>query len=138
VRRWPAALVIALVVAGCSGSPDRTQIELGGESWDVILAGRDGMRGLADFDGADGMLFEFDQEVRPDEVVFVMDGVAFPLDIAWFGSDGSLVGTASMPTCPAEPCPRHAAPDRFRWAIEAPAGAFDDLPGDARLEVSPG
>jgi uncharacterized membrane protein (UPF0127 family) len=137
-RRWPAALVLALVVAGCAGSADRTQVELGGERWDVLLAGPEGMRGLADLDGADGMLFDFDQDVRPDAVVFVMDGVAFPLDIAWFGADGRLIGTASMPVCPAEPCPRHAAPGPFRWAIEALVGAFDELPADARLDAGSG
>ena len=134
-RRWPAALVIALVVAGCADSAGRGQVELGGERWEVLLAGPDGMRGRPDFDGADGMLFDLEEEVPPDAVVFVMDGVAFPLDIAWFGGDGDLVGTASMAMCPAEPCPRHAAPDRFRWAMEAPVGAFDDIAGDARLVV---
>lgn len=132
-----AVLAVVLAVAGCSGSMDRIPVELGGERLEVLLAGPDGMRGLAGFDGADGMLFDLDQDVRPDAVVFVMDGVAFPLDIAWFRDDGRLVGTASMPVCPAQPCPQHAAPDAFRWAIEAPVGAFADLASDTVLDVSP-
>lgn len=91
------------------------------------------MRGRTDFDGTDGMLFDLGGEVDPDAVVFVRDGVAMPLDIAWFGADGWLVGTASMATCVADPCPRTVAPGRFRWAIEAPLGRFADLAPGTRL-----
>jgi uncharacterized membrane protein (UPF0127 family) len=135
------ALLSAVVsLAGC-GAPlqptARWQVELGGEPWQVLLASRDGMRGLSDFDGADGMLFDVDQDVDPGSVVFVMDGVPIPLDIAWFRDDGGLVGTASMVPCPARPCPNYEAPGRFRWAIEASVGAFNDLAPDARLDVHP-
>ena len=136
--RWLGLVAIVTVLAGCfapSPTAGRWQVRIDEEPWEVLLARADGMRGLADFDGADGMLFDFDQDIRPNAVFFVMDGVAFPLDIAWFRDDGALVGTASMPVCPAEPCPRHAAPDRFRWAIEAPVGTFADLAPDARLVV---
>jgi uncharacterized membrane protein (UPF0127 family) len=64
-----------------------------------------------------------------------MDGVAMPLDIAWFDGDGVLIGTAEMTPCPAEPCPRYTAPGPYRWALEAPPGAFGDLSPGARLEV---
>jgi uncharacterized membrane protein (UPF0127 family) len=94
------------------------------------------MRGRAGFDGADGMLFDHGAEVDPEAIVYVMDGVAFPLDIAWFDGDGLLVGIASMATCPAEPCPHYASPGPFRWAVEAPVGAFTDLPPAARLELA--
>jgi uncharacterized membrane protein (UPF0127 family) len=62
-----------------------------------------------------------------------MDHVAFPIDIAWFDGDGRFIGTARMEPCATQPCPRHAAPASYRWAVEAPTGAFDDLPPDARL-----
>ena len=39
--------------------------------------------------------------------------------------------------CAAAPCPRYLAPAPFRWAVEAPAGAFDALAADARLEIAP-
>ncbi len=83
------------------------------------------------------MLFDFDQDIDPDAVAFVMDGVAFPLDIAWFTDAGELVDMTTMPVCPAKPCPTYTADGRYRWAIEAPVGAFRDLPSDARLDVSP-
>ncbi|HEX6868500.1 MAG TPA: DUF192 domain-containing protein [Candidatus Limnocylindrales bacterium] len=137
------ALVVAILASGgCTGrpqgSPDGTrEVRLGDMPWIVLLAGPDGMRGLRDFAGADGMLFDFDQDIDPDAVAFVMDGVAFPLDIAWFTDAGDLVDVASMAVCPARPCPTYTADGPYRWAIEAPVGAFDDLPPDARLMVSP-
>ena len=140
MSRWlSAAIAVAMVVGACglSHRGDRISVAVGGQAWVVLLAGRDGMRDLDDFDGADGMLFDADQNVDPTSIFFVMDRVRFPLDIAWFTDDGELVGTATMPVCAAQPCPRHAAPAPFRWAIEAPVGAFDALAPDARLEVSP-
>ncbi len=108
-----------------------------GRPWTVLIAGEDGMRGRDDFAAADGMLFDMQRETEPSAVAFVMDGVRLPLAIAWFGADGRLVGTAEMVPCPAEPCPRYLAPAPFRWAIEAPAGAFDRLPAGAELVVMP-
>ena len=134
------ALSVALASGACGERyPDsaRREVRLGDRMWTALLADRDGMRGMADFDGADGMLFDFDQDIDPTAVVFVMDGVAFPLDIAWFTDSGELVGTASMAVCPAKPCPTYAAPGPFRWAIEAPPGAFADLRETDRLVVSP-
>jgi uncharacterized membrane protein (UPF0127 family) len=112
-------------------------VRIGDTDWTVIVAGDDGMRHRDDFDGADGMLFDLGGDVDPGSVVFVMDGVRFPLDIAWFSEAGDLVGTAAMALCPDDPCPTYAAPGRYRWAIEAPPGAFSDLAPDDRLVVSP-
>lgn len=138
--RSALAILVLTLVAGCvPGISDdaRHVVRIGDTDWTLLLAGRDGMRHRDGFDGADGMLFDFDQDVDPGSVVFVMDGVRFPLDIAWFTDAGELVGTASMALCLEEPCPTYAAPGRYRWAIEAPPGAFLDLdPGD-RLEISP-
>ena len=133
-------LVLALVVIGggvpaTATEPVPIAATLGGRAWRLLPATPDGMRGLDGFGDADGMLFDRGRVVDPQSVFFVMDGVAFPLAIAWFDGAGRLVGTTTMATCPAEPCPRHAAPAPFRWAIEAPVGAFDDVPADARLEV---
>ena len=131
------ALVAALAIAGCgmTATEPALSVQLDGEPWVVLAATDDGMRGAADFGEADGMLFDRLSEVEPTSVFFVMDGVAMPLDIAWFDGAGRLVGTSTMQVCPAQPCPRYAAPAPFRWAIEAPVGAFDELPVDARLEV---
>jgi uncharacterized membrane protein (UPF0127 family) len=66
-----------------------------------------------------------------------MDGVSIPLAIAWFAPDGSLVGQADMVPCTAQPCARYEAPAAFRWAVEAPRGAFDALAPGASLQVQP-
>jgi uncharacterized membrane protein (UPF0127 family) len=131
----PASASASASARTSASTSDRTTVHLGGDPWTVLLAGPDGMRGLPDFDGADGMLFDFREAVDPSAVVFVMDGVAFPLDIAWFGVDGEPVGMTTMAVCPAKPCPTYAADAPYRWAIEAPVGAFAGLDPDARLGV---
>ncbi len=137
---WRSSILVLILAAGCvPGHPgdDRRIVRIGDTEWTVLVAGDDGMRGRDGFDGADGMLFDLGEDVDPGSVVFVMDGVRFPLDIAWFSDAGALVGIASMAVCPEEPCPTYAAPGAYRWAIEAAPGAFDGLdPGD-RLEIGP-
>lgn len=134
-------VAVAALLGGCRGSSGPScclTVDIGGRSWDLLLGDRDGMRGMTGFQGADGMLFDFDADIDPTAVVFVMDGVAFPLDIAWFTDSGELVGTASMAVCPTKPCPTYTAPGRYRWAVEAPPGAFDAVPLDATLVISGG
>jgi uncharacterized membrane protein (UPF0127 family) len=127
---------MGVVIAAC-GPPalDRTTIDIDGAPWTVLVADDDGMRGREGFEGADGMLFDLGSDRAPGTIHFVMDGVAFPLDIAWFAESGALVGTDSMAMCPAKPCPKYAPDAAFRWAVEAPVGTFDDLDQGARLEV---
>jgi uncharacterized membrane protein (UPF0127 family) len=142
-----AILAMALASAACRAQPEpatastpvagRTTVHLGNDAWTLLLAGPDGMRGLPGFDGADGMLFDFGEEVEPSAMVFVMDGVAFPLDIAWFGASGEPVGRATMAVCLAQPCPTYAPDVPYRWAIEAPVGAFANLDPKARLRAEP-
>jgi uncharacterized membrane protein (UPF0127 family) len=142
--RLPAlALALATSVlsfaTGCgSGSPGTAQVHLEGRPVTVLLADQDGMRGRT-FEGADAMLFSWPEEQDPTAVRFVMDGVAMPLDVAYFDGAGRWLGTTQMEPCDAAPCPRYAAPGPFRWALEAPAGAFlMGLSADARLEVDGG
>ena len=138
--RWlvTLALIGTILAAGCARFPDgaQRQVRVGDRTLSMLVAGPDGMRGLSSFDGAHGMLFDFAREVEPTAISFVMDGVAFPLDIAWFDERGTLVGSTTMTTCTAKPCPRYEAPFPFRWAIEAPAGSLAELSAAARLEVS--
>jgi uncharacterized membrane protein (UPF0127 family) len=132
-----AVLSLVIALAGCGADADRTTVAIGDAAWTVLLAPDDGMRGRSDFDGADGMLFTFKREVDPRTIAWVMDGVAFPLDIAWFDGNGDLVDTMTMPVCPAEPCPQHQSGGPYRWAIEAPVGAFAGLDAGARLDLDP-
>lgn len=139
-RAVRGALVAAvLLAAGCQPTEPTaaatTTVILDGERLELLNGGDEGMRGRDDFDGADGMLFDSGAEVDDGSVAWVMDGVAFPLDIAWFDGDGRSVGRTTMATCFDRVCPLYRAPAPYRWAIEAPIGAFDDLPAAARLEV---
>jgi uncharacterized membrane protein (UPF0127 family) len=135
----PIALVLGLVLslAGCS-SQEAMTVRVGGQPWTVLDGDADGMRGKTDFGGADGMLFAFDPDVDTSGIVWVMDGVAFPLDIAWFDAEGRLLDTTTMPVCPTQPCPTYApeADRPYRYALEAPVGAFDPLEPDDRLELT--
>ena len=140
-RRLGAVLLAALmvIVVGCGRYPasSRRDVRIGDRTWTMLLADRDGMRRMESFEGADGMLFDFDQDVDPAAVAFVMDGVLFPLDIAWFSEAGDLVGVQTMAVCPAKPCPTYAPDARYRWAVEAPAGALSGLAPTDRLDASP-
>lgn len=136
---WPLAVGLAAcsTQAPSNGSADSLavrRVTLAGQSWTLLVAPPDGMRDRPDFGAADGMLFDLGAEIEPTAVAFVMDRVAFALDIAWFDGDGVLVGTATMPICPAVPCPLHRAPGPYRWAIEAPVGALTSLEAGDRLE----
>lgn len=139
--------LVTVALAGCGGwgdvastvdpsLPART-VQVGDETWIVLVAPADGqgMRGREDFAGADGMLFDLGRATDPSAVGFVMDGVTIPLDIAWFDERGDLIGTASMVPCATAPCPRYAPQRPFRWAIEAPPGAFDGMAPGTRLLV---
>ncbi len=140
--RVAMTLVMAatLTLGGCgpgtSSLPTRT-VSLGGEPWTVYEDAGDGMRGLPGFGAADGMLFDMGRAVDPAGVAFTMDGVGYPIDIAWFDANGDLVSIASMTPCDAvpPPCPLYRADGPFRWAVEAPAGGFAGLGPADRLVV---
>jgi uncharacterized membrane protein (UPF0127 family) len=135
-RRACLALVLAaLVLAACSPRPLRT-VTIGGQPWTLYEGSANGMRGLDGFGDADGMLFDMDREVDPAAVGFGMEEVGYPIDIAWFDGDGGLVSTASMAACDAPPCPVYQADGPYRWAVEAPVGAFAGLQPTDRLVVA--
>jgi len=131
--RRPGRLgLLLVVVAACAGRlPDPIS------DWPVVTATLDdrpvrlvvaidpqqGLQGIDQLTGADGMLFDFGREVEPATARFWMRDVLIPLDIAWFDGEGRLVGTASMSTCELD-CPIYAAPGPFRWAVESPAGSI--------------
>jgi uncharacterized membrane protein (UPF0127 family) len=133
------AVLAATLVVGCSsptGQPLATRtVTVAGERWVVYEDPGEGMRGLPGFGTADGMLFDMGQEVDPRGIAFGMEGVGYPLDIAFFGADGMVVSVDTMAPCDAAPCPLYHALDPYRWAIEAPVGAFGDLAPPDRLVV---
>ena len=134
--RAVATLILAAIVAhtGCN-PPAITTVTLGGEPWTVYVGTGDGMHGLPGFGQVDGMLFDLGREVDPSGTSFTMEGIRYPIDIAWFDVSGALIGTTSMAACEVPPCPLYRAEGPFRYALEAPPGAFTDLEGSDRLVV---
>jgi uncharacterized membrane protein (UPF0127 family) len=136
MRAAAAVVVAAMLVLGCGSSPLPVRtVTIAGEPWNVYEGRGNGMRGLPGFGDADGMLFDMGREVDPRGVAFGMEDVGFPIDIAWFGVDGMVLNVATMEICEAAPCPLYHASDPYRWAVEAPVGAFGDLAPPDRLVV---
>ena len=95
-----------------------------------------GLMGVTDLGDAAGMAFAYDEAVQGR---FLMYQTPTPLSIAWFASDGSLVGTADMAPCldaAYDACPRYQPDQPYDLAIEV----FDDGAGDALagLGIGPG
>ena len=86
-----------------------------------------GLMGVTDLGDAVGMAFVFEQPLLGS---FYMFQTPTPLSIAWFDSDGEIVGTAEMDPCldtPAGACPLYAPDDEYDLAIEAFSGGLEPL-----------
>jgi hypothetical protein len=117
---------------------ERQTIEVSGEEWEVAVAtDRDqlaqGLMGVTDLGGLDGMMFVWDADVAS---AFWMKDTLLSLDIAFFAADGTLVDLLSMEPCVAEPCEHYQASGPYRYALEAPRGAFDAI-DQPFLELDP-
>jgi len=92
-----------------------------------------GYRGLPEdlLEVVPAILFVFDEEIEGN---FTMMTVPFDLDIAFFDSDGILVGSTTM-TAMAEDL--YTASSPFQYALELPSGSIEALAIDAetRLEI---
>jgi len=104
-------------------------VTIGALELDVVVADTPGARsrglmGIGAFGAIDGMAFVFD---APTETGFHMKDVLAPLDIAFVGADGSVVGVLTMPLCDAEPCPIHHSAAPFQWAVETPQGRLSTV-----------
>ncbi|MDP8959578.1 MAG: DUF192 domain-containing protein [Actinomycetota bacterium] len=124
------------VPAALRGFPVR-EVELDGRLWWVAVADSperraQGLMGVDDLGGLDGMLFVFDEPVVP---AFWMKDTLIPLDVAFFDGHGRLVEVQQMEPCRRQPCPTYAPDSPVRWALEAPAGNLVGLPESARLVV---
>ena len=111
------------------------EIEIDGESMAVAIADtpdlrQQGLMFVEDLGDLDGMLFDFGAE---SQGAFWMKNTLIPLDIAFFDGGGALVAVLTMVPCEADPCPTYDPGVPYSYAIEVPAGAFGDLPDDARL-----
>jgi hypothetical protein len=96
---------------------------------DVADERAQGLMGVTDLGGYDGMLFVFDE---PVDGAFHMLDTPTPLSIAWFDAEGALVSTADMEPCvgeqaDADECPSYPAGGRFSYAIEVPQGDLEAI-----------
>lgn len=86
-----------------------------------------GLMGVTDLSGADGMLFRWE---APTTSQFWMRDTPTPLSIAWFAADGAFVSSADMTPClegPDEACARYSAAGPYSDAIEVAEGALPEL-----------
>jgi uncharacterized membrane protein (UPF0127 family) len=157
VAALAVAIVVALVVAGSatgptdprSISPDQIPPSLVGRPLTIAEIGalellvavadtpesrRRGLMGVDDFGTVEGMVFVFD---APTETSFYMKDVPVPLDIAFVGTDGTVLEVLTMALCTAEPCPLYHSHAPFIWAVETPSGVLAGIaPGD-RFSLRP-
>ena len=86
-----------------------------------------GLMGVTDLGDAVGMAFRFDE---PTAGSFYMFQTPTPLSIAWFGPDGSHVGSADMDPCldtRAGECPLYSPGAEYDLAIEVFEGGLEAL-----------
>lgn len=96
-----------------------------------------GLKGVTDLEGHDGMLFRWDQDVSSN---FVMVDTVVPLTISWWTADGGFVSSTDMEPCTeadAADCTRYGADGPYRFAVEVPQGALPEAGAGARLEPRP-
>lgn len=95
-----------------------------------------GLMGVSDVAGFDGMLFVFEETTRNP---FWMKDTPLPLTIGWFDSRGKLVDVAVMEPCmDALDCVVYAPKDPYLYALEIPvdSGVARDLGEGWRLKMS--
>ena len=124
-------LAASLIVGAC-GSGDPYGLE-GFGSTTITIDGRDlavavadtpasrsqGLMGVTDLGGLDGMVFVFEESTDGG---FWMKDTLIALDIAFFGSDGAFVDRFTMEPCIEDPCPVYRPSGFYQHAVEAPAG----------------
>lgn len=108
---------------------ERATVKISGEVWLVAIASEphqwiQGLMFVTDLGDLDGMLFVWEEDTTGP---FWMKDTLLPLDIAFFDADGTLVDLLSMEPCTTDPCPVYEAAGPYRYALEAPRGAFDAI-----------
>lgn len=116
---------------------DTSTIEIDGRELEVAVAETpdqraQGLMGVTDLGGLDGMLFVFQSD---SDGGFWMKDTLIPLDIAFFDDGGALVSVLTMEPCSADPCPSYRPGGSYRYAVETPAGGLDFVAPDSRLEL---
>ena len=139
-----ALFVLAAVLAACSTiTPtlpgfESTTISIDDQAMNVAVADtpqtrRQGLMGITDLGGLDGMLFVWGADTG---AAFWMQDTLIPLDIAFFSVDGSFVDRLTMEPCTTDPCPLYSAAGLYRYAVEAPEGGLAFVGSDSVLVIN--
>ena len=104
-------------------------VNVSAEAWTVAMADTpalraQGLMGVTDLGGRDGMLFVFAEDVSGG---FWMKDTLIPLDIAFFDADGVLVDLLTMVPCESDPCPIYTPTGAYRYAIETDVGRWEAI-----------
>ena len=97
-----------------------------------------GLKGVTDLEGHDGMLFSFDTDVQSS---FVMIDTVTPLSISWWGADGTFVSGTDMEPCTEgndADCARFPAEAPYRYAVEVFQGERPELAAGSTIAVQSG
>ena len=138
-------LLMALAVMTACGSDEPVGLE-GFETSTITVDDRElavavaetpiqrsqGLMGVTDLGGLDGMLFVFQTDSAGG---FWMKNTLIPLDIVFFTADGRFVDSLTMVPCVEDPCPTYRPSGAYRYALEAPAGDLALVTPSARLEI---
>ena len=142
--RFLLLLVAAFTLVACGTDEpvgldgfDTSTIEIDGRELEVAVAEApdqraQGLMGVTDLGGLDGMLFVFQSD---SDGGFWMKDTLIPLDIAFFDGGGALVDVLTMEPCTADPCPSYRPGGSYRYAVETPSGGLDFVGPDSRLEL---
>lgn len=138
------AVILSLAAVAC-GSSDPTGVEGFGNATitidgrELIVAVADtpalrsqGLMGVTDLGGFDGMLFLFDETT---DAGFWMKDTLIALDIAFFDDGGGFVDRLTMEPCTGDPCPVYRPSGSYRYAVEAPAGDLQFVGEGSVLET---
>ncbi len=139
------AVSIALFLAACgSGEPvgvdgfDVAAITIDGQEMAVAIADTpalrsQGLMGVTDLGGLDGMLFVFEEATDGG---FWMKDTLIALDIAFFEAGGAFVDGFTMEPCAEDPCPVYHPTGTYRYAVETPAGDLAFVGEGSVLELT--
>jgi uncharacterized membrane protein (UPF0127 family) len=113
---------------------DEGRVAVGDRCLRVLVAATEqlrqrGLRDVRSLAPYDGMLFVFPND---SDAHFTMANTPLPLDITWFAADGKPLDHARMSPCPQgtdATCPQYASKQRYRYALEQPAGAAGGASG---------
>lgn len=108
---------------------ERITVLVAGAEWTVAVADTpelraQGLMGVTDLGGLDGMLFVFPENTMSG---FWMKNTLIPLDVAFFTVDGLLVDLLRMEPCTVDPCTLYHARGAYRYAIETGVGRWDAI-----------